>query len=276
MAFGVPYSPTVKLLDSLNCDFAVHGDDMPTNAEGTSAYDEVIKAGRCKIIKRTEGVSTTSLVGRLLLMTREHHLPADNNTISMCEFLPTVQRLCQFSKFSDTNYISNIKAERVVYIDGAFDLFHIGHVEILKKAKSLGDFLLVGIHEDKVVNSYMGKNYPIMNSYERALNVLSCKYVDEVILAAPSLITLEMITTMNIKVVVCGFSEVCDTNSYKIPKDLGIYTEIKPTNTLTTEVIVDRILANKQRYEALYERKKKKEDTYWKDSVQWRSNMIEL
>jgi ethanolamine-phosphate cytidylyltransferase len=203
VAFGVPYSPTIELLDSLNCDFAVHGDDMPTNAEGTSAYDEVIKAGRCKIIKRTEGVSTTSLVGRLLLMTREHHLPdkssSSNTTISISEFLPTVQRLYQFSKYSDANYTNNANIERVVYIDGAFDLFHVGHVEILKKAKALGDFLLVGIHEDKVVNSYMGKNYPIMNSYERVLNVLSSKYVDEVILAAPRSITLEMINTMNIK-----------------------------------------------------------------------------
>jgi ethanolamine-phosphate cytidylyltransferase len=53
----------------------------------------------------------------------------------------------------------------------------------------------------------MGKNYPIMNLYERAFNVLSVKYVDEVIFGAPRVITAEMITTMNIKVVVSGFAE---------------------------------------------------------------------
>ncbi|XP_052109632.1 ethanolamine-phosphate cytidylyltransferase [Arachis duranensis] len=41
---------------------------------------------------------------------------------------------------------------RIVYIDGAFDLFHAGHVEILKKARQLGDFLLVGIHSDETVS----------------------------------------------------------------------------------------------------------------------------
>ncbi|KHN40577.1 Ethanolamine-phosphate cytidylyltransferase [Glycine soja] len=40
---------------------------------------------------------------------------------------------------------------RIVYIDGAFDLFHAGHVEILRLARDLGDFLLVGIHTDQTV-----------------------------------------------------------------------------------------------------------------------------
>ena len=73
----------MELLDSLNADFVVHGgithmlailihaDDIPVNSEGVSAYDSVIKAGRCKIIKRTEGISTTNLVGRLLMHYRE-------------------------------------------------------------------------------------------------------------------------------------------------------------------------------------------------------------
>ncbi|KAI9089083.1 hypothetical protein K1719_029362 [Acacia pycnantha] len=39
---------------------------------------------------------------------------------------------------------------RIVYIDGAFDLFHAGHVEILRLARKLGDFLLIGIHTDRL------------------------------------------------------------------------------------------------------------------------------
>ncbi|KAF2533927.1 hypothetical protein F2Q70_00032230 [Brassica cretica] len=41
---------------------------------------------------------------------------------------------------------------RVVYIAGAFDLFHAGHVEILRRARELGDFLLVRIHNDQTVS----------------------------------------------------------------------------------------------------------------------------
>lgn len=223
VVFGVPYTPTIELLNSLNCDFGVHGDDIPTNAEGNSAYAEIIKAGRCKIIKRTEGVSTTTLVGRLLLMTREHHMPSESENLQLSatehqhnhhvttssaadQFLPTTQRLYLFSKFAEKNYIYNtlpkVDPQCVVYIDGAFDLFHIGHVEALEEAKKMGDFLLVGVHSDKTVNEAKGKNYPIMNLHERVLNVLSCKFVDEVILGAPWIITQEMVTTMRIGLVV--------------------------------------------------------------------------
>jgi ethanolamine-phosphate cytidylyltransferase len=209
IAFGVPYSPTVALLDQLNCDFAVHGDDMPTNAEGTSAFGEVIKAGRCKIIKRTEGISTTSLVGRLLLMTREHHMPvgiADSSIpqpeLNTSKFLLSSQRIFQFSRFSDPNYKhEGLEGKKIVYLDGSFDLFHVGHIEVIEKAKALGDFLMVGIHDDKTVNQIRGHNYPIMNLQERVLNVLACKAVDEVIMGAPWSISKELITTLKISVI---------------------------------------------------------------------------
>ena len=51
---------------------------------------------------------------------------------------------------------------------------------MLKEARKLGTFLLVGIQSDETVNSMRGQNLPIMNLHERALGVLSCRYVDEV------------------------------------------------------------------------------------------------
>ncbi|KAJ8616901.1 hypothetical protein MRB53_013087 [Persea americana] len=67
---------------------------------------------------------------------------------------------------------------RVVYIDGAFDLFHAGHVEILKHARQLGDFLRVGIRSDQSVSECRGTHHPIMNLHERSLSVLACRYVE--------------------------------------------------------------------------------------------------
>jgi ethanolamine-phosphate cytidylyltransferase len=63
----------------------------------------------------------------------------------------------------------------VIYVDGGFDLFHVGHVEFLRKAKEMGTFLIVGIHDDMTVNSIKGSNYPIMTLNERALEVMSCR-----------------------------------------------------------------------------------------------------
>jgi ethanolamine-phosphate cytidylyltransferase len=86
------------------------------------------------------------------------------------QFLPTTQKINQFSDGKPPE-----PGDRIVYVAGAFDLFHIGHLDFLEKAKSFGDFLIVGLHTDHVVNQYKGGNYPIMNLHERVLSVLACK-----------------------------------------------------------------------------------------------------
>lgn len=47
-------------------------------------------------------------------------------------------------------------SDKVIYISGSFDLLHNGHIERLKKAKAMGDFLYVGVWPDDVVNFYRG------------------------------------------------------------------------------------------------------------------------
>jgi len=253
---------------------------MPLNPDGTSVFDEVIKAGRIKIVKRTEGISTTDLVGRMLLMTRTHHVihspninsnqkalnsssrSIENLLTQQSPLLPTTHRLIQFSG----NAASRIQSEnKVIYVDGHFDLFHVGHVELLKKMKELGDFVLVGIHEDQVVNQYYGKNYPIMNLYERVLNVLSCKYVDEVIIGAPWFISKDMTITMNISLVVeCKNFKVKEENEdrFSVPKGMGKYQEVELKTNLTTEEILRRIIGNREQFEKKFEIREKKEKAY--------------
>jgi glycerol-3-phosphate cytidylyltransferase len=60
---------------------------------------------------------------------------------------------------------------------GTFDLFHYGHLEILKRARELGDRLIVGISTDEL--NFTKKNkYPIYSFYEREKIIQSIKYVD--------------------------------------------------------------------------------------------------
>ncbi len=66
------------------------------------------------------------------------------------------------------------------YTSGVFDLFHVGHVRILKKAKSLCDKLIVGVSTDDLVRKYKKKK-PIISQKERIEVVKSNKYVDYVI-----------------------------------------------------------------------------------------------
>ena len=112
--------------------------------------------------------------------------------------MATTRRIFEFSN-------KNIKPKgKIVYVDGSFDLFHIGHVETLKKAKDLGDFLIVGVHDDQTVNVHKGSNYPIMNLYERVLNVLAITYVDEVVIASPWAVSEDLLKSLNISLGCAG------------------------------------------------------------------------
>lgn len=75
--------------------------------------------------------------------------------------------------------MSKAKSMRVVLTYGTFDIFHAGHVNILKRARELGDRLIVGVSTDQF-NSLKGKK-SLFSFEERKLIVESSKYVDFVI-----------------------------------------------------------------------------------------------
>lgn len=69
---------------------------------------------------------------------------------------------------------------KVGYTTGVFDMFHIGHLNILKKAKENCDYLIVGVSTDEVVQTYKHKT-PIIPFEERIAIVEAIKYVDKVV-----------------------------------------------------------------------------------------------
>jgi D-beta-D-heptose 7-phosphate kinase/D-beta-D-heptose 1-phosphate adenosyltransferase len=68
-----------------------------------------------------------------------------------------------------------------VWVNGTFDIVHLGHVQLLKKAAELGDFLIVGLDGDKRVTELKGKERPINNLVSRITLLESIKYVDRVV-----------------------------------------------------------------------------------------------
>lgn len=75
---------------------------------------------------------------------------------------------------------SVMKKYKVGYTTGVFDMFHIGHLNILKRAKEQCEFLIVGVSTDELVNKYKNKN-PIIPFEDRIKIVESIKYVDKVV-----------------------------------------------------------------------------------------------
>lgn len=73
-----------------------------------------------------------------------------------------------------------MKPYKIGYTTGVFDLFHVGHLNILRNAKQQCDYLIVGISTDELVMSYKHK-WPVIPLIERMSIVESIKYVDKVI-----------------------------------------------------------------------------------------------
>ena len=67
-----------------------------------------------------------------------------------------------------------------VFVNGTFDVLHLGHLALLNYAKSLGDKLFVAIDSDQRIRQLKGPTRPIYDVYQRKVMLLNLKAVDEV------------------------------------------------------------------------------------------------
>jgi len=71
--------------------------------------------------------------------------------------------------------------ENKVLVGGCFDVLHLGHIRFLKKAKSLGNYLVVLLESDENIKKLKGVNRPFHNIKERREVLESIKHIDKVI-----------------------------------------------------------------------------------------------
>jgi ethanolamine-phosphate cytidylyltransferase len=282
-----PYVTSLPWISHYGCKYVVHGDDITSDADGNDCYRFVKKAGRMKIVKRTPGISTTDLVGRMLLCTKTHFIRSLSDVIAGKEgkgseeeriaygkevqtrikeyaaapdgrepfvqvwsFHPkhrSIERRRSSTKGSNPAEASSSSSlrhhdggkgsfssmvdghgpragQRIVYVDGGFDLFSSGHIAFLetvaeieaklgherdwfsptvtaKRIEETGSdygpaYIIAGVHDDEVINHYKRINYPIMNIFERGLCVVQCKYVHSVVFSAPFAPTKSYLTNL--------------------------------------------------------------------------------
>ena len=67
-----------------------------------------------------------------------------------------------------------------VFVNGTFDVLHVGHLRLLNFARGLGDYLCVAIDTDRRIKELKGDNRPINNVFERKTLLKNLKCVDEV------------------------------------------------------------------------------------------------
>lgn len=131
--------------------------------------------------------------------------------------------------------------KKTIYVDMVADMFHSGHVNLLKRASSFGRTLIVGLNSDLDVASY--KRVPIIPLKDRATVMEACKYVDRVIAPCPLVITEEFLTENEIDLVVHAHDEG-DTSYnfiYEVPMKLNKFKRVDYTRGISTSDIIKRI-----------------------------------
>ncbi|KAG9237552.1 hypothetical protein BJ875DRAFT_141929 [Amylocarpus encephaloides] len=321
-----PYVTSLPWISHYGCKYVVHGDDITSDSSGEDCYRYVKAAGRFQVVKRTPSISTTDLVGRMLLCTRTHFIKSFSKVLSGEEGSGSAEertkdgaamteRIRQYATDSTGLHPGSsvwfwtasmaaredhteeekgafsplcegsqpLPGQRVVYVDGGFDLFSSGHIEFLRRVieaeEKLGRdegwyseqavqervgkgtdygpvFVIAGVHDDEVINHWKGVNYPIMNIYERGLCVLQCKYINSVIFGAPFTPTEAYLTSTPWgapDAVYHGPTSFMPLtyDPYTAPKEMGIYKEIgqHAYSGVNAGQIVQRIMKSRDMYE---------------------------
>lgn len=128
-----------------------------------------------------------------------------------------------------------------VYVDMVGDLFHRGHVALLRAARAFGDQLVVGVLSDETVAAY--KRRPIMTMDERVAVIEACRYVDEVIPDCPYRVTREFLDEHSLALVVHGDDLGADgvADVYGPVHEAGLLRLVPRTDDISTSALIDRV-----------------------------------
>lgn len=139
-----------------------------------------------------------------------------------------------------------MKKYKIGFTAGTYDMFHVGHLNLLKNAKEQCEKLIVGVNSDSLVQTYKSKT-PLINEYDRKQIVSAIRYVDEVHImnTLDKIVALDM---FNFDVVFIGSDYVGSERYIKVEKELAarnIALEfIDYTERVSSTILSERIIKN--------------------------------
>ena len=121
----------------------------------------------------------------------------------------------------------------------SFDLFHAGHVTMLKMEKEMCDYLKLALQVDPTIDRPGVKNKPIQSVYERYVQLQGCKYVDEILVyeTEADLLNLIQTQTINIRFLSEEYENIDFTGKqYCIDNGIEIYYHLRRHQYSSTEI----------------------------------------
>lgn len=115
----------------------------------------------------------------------------------------------------------NQKKYKIGYTQGVYDMFHIGHLNLINRAKEYCDYLIVGVNADELVYYYKHK-MPIINEYERQMIVSNIKAVDKCVIAT-TLDKVEAWNQLHFDAIFIGDDWKGNARWEQTEKDLALY-----------------------------------------------------
>lgn len=127
---------------------------------------------------------------------------------------------------------------KIGFTCSAFDLFHAGHIMMLREAKEQCDYLIVGLQTDPTIDRPY-KNKPVQSIFERYVQVKACKYVDEIVVYATEkeLVDIIMSYPINVRIIGEEYEDKEFTGrSECVDKGIKIYYNKRAHSFSTTEL----------------------------------------
>lgn len=138
-----------------------------------------------------------------------------------------------------------VKKKIIVFTGGTWDLFHAGHLNVLKKSKKLGDILIVGISTNKLIKQYKGTN-PVLTYNQRKAIIKELKCVD-VVVKQNNIFDVEQFLALKGDIFVVGNDwkgKEDKVTGLKWLKDNGYLRYVPYTKGLSSSMIKEKIIRN--------------------------------
>jgi glycerol-3-phosphate cytidylyltransferase len=128
--------------------------------------------------------------------------------------------------------VDNVK---IGFVASSFDLFHAGHIMMLKECKSQCNYLIVGIQTDPTIDRPDTKNKPVQSLFERFVQLQACKYIDEIVPYTTEKELLDILLSYHIDIRIIG-EEYKDVHFTGKELDIPIYYNKRKHSFSTTEL----------------------------------------